>query len=141
MSDLLAAMLFGQLEKYDEVQGRRKRVWERYQAAFHPWKGAGHIATPTVPKDCGQAYHLYYLLLADGEARDRFIRESKARGMTCPFHYLPLHLSPVGLRMGGREGQCPVSEDIAPRSVRLPFYGDLTVEEQERVTRLVLEFV
>jgi dTDP-4-amino-4,6-dideoxygalactose transaminase len=99
------------------------------------------MTTPTVPVDCEQAYRLYYLLLDDVEKRDRFIRESKARGMTCPFHYVPLHLSPVGLGMGGKEGQCPVTENISPRLVRLPFYGDLTPEEHERIIRLVLEFV
>ena len=99
------------------------------------------MVLPTVPDDRGQAYHLYYLLLADDTARDRLIREAKAQGITCPFHYVPLHLSPVGLQLGGREGQCPVTENISPRLVRLPFYGGLTAEEQERVIRLVLEFV
>lgn len=141
VSDLLAAMLLGQLEARDEIQGRRKRVWDRYEAAFRPWKGASQVATPTIPADCDQAYHLYYLLMNDGDARDRFIRESKAQGMTCPFHYLPLHLSPIGLQLGNKEGQCPVTEDVSPRLVRLPFHGGLTAEEQERVDRLVLEFV
>ncbi|HEY0256295.1 MAG TPA: dTDP-4-amino-4,6-dideoxygalactose transaminase [Candidatus Methylacidiphilales bacterium] len=140
VSDLLAGMLLGQLEAREEIQGRRKAVWERYQAAFHPWKGPAQMVTPTVPVDCGQAYHLYYLLLTDVAARDRFIGESKAAGMTCPFHYVPLHLSPAGLRMGGRESLCPVTENISPRLVRLPFYGDLTREEQERVIDLVLKF-
>jgi dTDP-4-amino-4,6-dideoxygalactose transaminase len=141
MSDLLAGMLFGQLEVCEEIQNRRKAVWDRYQAAFHPWKGASRLTTPVIPQECDQAYHLYYLLFEKGADRDQFIGEAKAQGMTCPFHYVPLHLSPVGLRIGGREGQCPVTENISPRLVRLPFYGDLTEEEQERVIRLVLEFV
>jgi dTDP-4-amino-4,6-dideoxygalactose transaminase len=94
-----------------------------------------------VPDDCEQAYHVYYLLLDDGETRDRFICESRAQGITCPFHYLPLHLSPVGLGLGGREGQCPVTENVASRLVRLPLYAGLTREEQERIVRLALEFV
>jgi dTDP-4-amino-4,6-dideoxygalactose transaminase len=141
VSDLLAGMLCGQLEAREEIQNRRKVVWERYQAAFHPWKGASYVVTPTIPEDRAQAYHLYYLLLDNDVARDRFIREAKAEGMTCPFHYVPLHLSPVGLHLGGRAGQCPVTENVALRLVRLPFYGGLTPEEQERIIRLVLEFV
>jgi len=140
VSDLLAAMLLGQLEARDEIQGRRRAVWDRYQAAFHPWKGAVRMATPVVPEDRDQAWHLYYLLLDDVETRDRFIREFKAEGITCPFHYVPLHLSPVGLRMGGKEGQYPVTEDVSPRLVRLPFYGELTPEEQDRIVKKVLQF-
>jgi len=140
MSDILSAMLLGQLEAREKIQSRRKAIWDRYQAAFHPWKGAGRIDTQTIPADAEQAYHLYYLLLDDVEMRDRFIREAKARGIACPFHYVPLHLSPVGLQMGGKEGQCPVTENVAPRLTRLPIFGGLTHEEQERIINLVLEF-
>jgi dTDP-4-amino-4,6-dideoxygalactose transaminase len=56
------------------------------------------------------------------------------------FHYLPLHLSAMGRRFGGREGQCPVTEDVSDRLLRLPFYNTLSVAEQDRVIAAISEF-
>jgi dTDP-4-amino-4,6-dideoxygalactose transaminase len=57
----------------------------------------------------------------------------KSRDIQSVFHYLPLHLSEMGRRWGGRAGQCPVTESVSERLVRLPFYTELTETDQERV--------
>ena len=63
---------------------------------------------------------MYYLLLPSLEARTRFIAHLRARQILAVFHYQPLHLSDKGRQFGGRAGQCPVTEDVADRLVRLP---------------------
>jgi dTDP-4-amino-4,6-dideoxygalactose transaminase len=63
-----------------------------------------------------------------------------ARGILAVFHYLPLHLSPMGRRYGGAAGDCPVAEDISDRLLRLPFYTDMTPDEQAEVIDKVTSF-
>jgi dTDP-4-amino-4,6-dideoxygalactose transaminase len=60
--------------------------------------------------------------------------------MLAVFHYLPLHLSPMGLRFGGKSGDCPVTEQVSDRLVRLPFYNDLTEADQVRVVAALKDF-
>jgi dTDP-4-amino-4,6-dideoxygalactose transaminase len=64
----------------------------------------------------------------------------KRRNILCVFHYLPLHLSPMGKKLGGREGDCPVAEEVSSRIVRLPLYNSMSEKEQERVVECVREF-
>jgi dTDP-4-amino-4,6-dideoxygalactose transaminase len=93
-----------------------------------------------VPPHCAQSHHLYYLLLPTPADRQALIAHFAARDIRAVFHYLPLHLSPVGQRMGGRTGDCPVTEDISERLLRLPFFTSMTDDEQTRVLAAIQEF-
>ena len=139
-SDLLAAVLLAQFELKDEIQRRRKDVWERYRSGLAAWARTSGVGLPVVPPDREQAYHMFYLLMPSLESRTRFIEALKMAGILSVFHYLPLHLSEVGRRFGGRDGQCPVTEDLSDRLVRLPFFTTLTPGEQEHVIEQVIEF-
>jgi dTDP-4-amino-4,6-dideoxygalactose transaminase len=86
-----------------------------------------------VPAHCEQPYHLFYLVTAALEQRTRLIAHLKERGILAVFHYLPLHLSEMGQRLGGKPGDCPVTEDLSDRVLRLPLYKDLSEEEQAYV--------
>jgi dTDP-4-amino-4,6-dideoxygalactose transaminase len=88
---------------------------------------------PTVPAHCAQAFHMFYLLLPSLEVRTAFLAHLKERGVSAVFHYLPLHLSPMGRKLGGQPGDCPVTEDVSDRLVRLPFFTDMTEREQAQV--------
>lgn len=140
MSDVLAAFLFGQLEVWPEIQRRRKTVWDRYQTSLTSWAKANGVRLPVVPAHCDQAYHMFHLLLPSLDARQRLITHLKARGMLAVFHYLPLHLSEYGRRWGGKPGDCPVTEDVSDRLLRLPFYNVLEDAAQARVLEGVLAF-
>jgi dTDP-4-amino-4,6-dideoxygalactose transaminase len=133
MSDVLAAFLYGQLERWPLVRARRKRVWEYYHAQLAPWATQRNVRTPIVPAHCEQAYHLYYLLLPDETARRGMIEHLKSKGILSVFHYQPLHLSEMGRKFGGQPGDCPVSENVSSRLLRLPFYNDLSEAEQDEV--------
>jgi dTDP-4-amino-4,6-dideoxygalactose transaminase len=91
------------------------------------------VKLPFVPPECEQAYHMFYLVLPSLGYRDALIAHLKARGILSVFHYVPLHLSEMGRAFGAQPGHCPVTEDFSSRLLRLPFYNDLTEEEQVRV--------
>jgi dTDP-4-amino-4,6-dideoxygalactose transaminase len=140
MSDVLAAFLYGQLEMWQTIQAHRKQIWEYYDSCFREWSGEHTIRCPFVPSHCEQAWHMYYLLLPSLEQRQAFIAHLKACGIQAVFHYLPLHLSGMGRKFGGKEGDCPVTEDVSDRLVRLPFYNGLAEADQARVVSAIKEF-
>jgi dTDP-4-amino-4,6-dideoxygalactose transaminase len=83
---------------------------------------------------------MFYLLLPTLISRQALIEHLKSRKILSVFHYLPLHLSDMGHQFGGREGDCPVTEDVSDRLLRLPFYNDLSDEDEEKVVEAILEF-
>lgn len=140
-SDLLAAFLLAQLEHARDIQARRRRIWEYYNANLADWAEARGVQLPHIPPHCGQAYHLFYLLMPSTDERQRLIYGLKERGILSVFHYLPLHISPMGERFGGRPGDCPVTERVSELLVRLPFYNDLTEADQERVVAAIRKVI
>jgi dTDP-4-amino-4,6-dideoxygalactose transaminase len=138
-SDLLAAFLLAQLEARAQIQERRRVIWTRYEHGLGDWAAQHGVRLPIVPPHCEQPFHMFYLLLPSLAARQAMIERLRSRGILSVFHYVPLHLSPMGKRFGGRPGECPVSEDLAARLLRLPFYTGLTEGEQAEVIRAVTE--
>jgi dTDP-4-amino-4,6-dideoxygalactose transaminase len=139
-SDILAAFLYGQLERRAEIQAKRRRIWERYARELPGWAAGLGIGLPLVPDHCRQPYHLFYLVTASLDQRTRLIAHLKQRGILAVFHYLPLHVSEMGQRLGGKPGDCPVTEDLSDRVVRLPFYNDLNEAEQDDVVESLRAF-
>jgi dTDP-4-amino-4,6-dideoxygalactose transaminase len=132
-SDILAAFLYAQLEARAEIQAKRRRIWECYARELPAWAESRGIGLPFIPEHCEQPYHLFYLVTRSLHQRTRLIAHLKERGILAVFHYLPLHLSEMGLRLGGKPGDCPVTEDLTDRVLRLPLYNDLREEEQAYV--------
>jgi dTDP-4-amino-4,6-dideoxygalactose transaminase len=139
-SDLLAAFLYAQLEAREEIQAKRKRIWHYYQEHLQNWAKSTGVRLPTVPANCEQAYHMFYLLLPSLEIRQALIGYLKSQGILSVFHYLPLHLSDMGRQFGGQIGDCPVTEDVSDRLLRLPFYNDLSESDQARVVEAIINF-
>lgn len=139
-SDILAAFLYAQLEHCDEIQSRRRRIWEYYNRNLAGWAKLHEVRLPIVPEYCEQAYHLFYLLLPTFEARQALIAHLGTRNILSVFHYLPLHLSEMGRRWGGEKSDCPVAANLSERILRLPFYDRLDESDQERVVTAVLDF-
>lgn len=139
-SDILAAFLFAQLECRYPIQTARRRVWEYYYEHLYDWAWANGVGLPFIPSYCEQPYHMFYLLLPSYEQRTALIAHLKSKGILSVFHYLPLHLSPMGRKWGYKEGDCPVTEDVSDRLVRLPFYNELTEADQACVVSAIKEF-
>ena len=140
LSELLAAYLDAQLEDWQAIQARRQDIWQRYHDGLADWAARGNIQLPTVPAHCDQAYHMFYLLLPSLESRQHLIARLRVQGIEAVFHYLPLHLSKMGRRLGGREGDCPVTEDVSDRLLRLPFFNDLSELSQNAVVGRIQAF-
>ena len=139
-SEVLAAYLWAQLEARDRIQRARERVWRRYRDELTGWAQAHDVRLPILPPHCGPAWHMFQLVLPSLDARQRLTEHLRARGILAVFHYLPLHLSPMGRRLGGRPGDCPVTEDLSDRLLRLPFYNGLAEEAQGEVIDAVQAF-
>jgi dTDP-4-amino-4,6-dideoxygalactose transaminase len=130
LSDILAAFLYPQLEAREKIQARRLRIWEYYSEHLRDWAHDCDAKLPFVPAHCEQSCGEFYLLMASFQERQALIESLKARGVQTVFHYLPLHLSHMGRRFGGKLGDCPVTELVSDRLVRLPFYNDLSERDQ-----------
>jgi dTDP-4-amino-4,6-dideoxygalactose transaminase len=139
-SDILAAFLYAQLEQWQSIQSKRQRIWDYYYTHLSDWAQSHGVRLPVVPPGVEQPYHMFYLLLPNLEQRTAFINYLRGQGIYSVFHYLPLHLSPMGQQFGGQPGDCPVTECISDQLVRLPFYNTLTEEDQARVVEAVKAF-
>lgn len=139
-SDILAAYLYAQLEAREWIQATRRRIWTFYHETLGDWAAAHGVGLQQVPPECLPAYHLFCLVLPTAALRDALIEHLSDRGISSVFHYVPLHASPMGQRFGGRVGDCPVTEDLSARLVRLPFHNYLTRQEQQRVAAALRQF-
>lgn len=139
-SDMLAAYLYAQLEERRHIMEHRSKIWNYYNDNLAERAEQKGIKLPFVPSHCQQPYHMFYLIMQSLEMRQSFIDYMKSHGVHCVFHYLPLHLSKMGLQYGGKTGQCPVCEDVSDRLVRLPFYNKLSNEEQDYIIEKISLF-
>ena len=139
-SDILAAFLYAQLEARDFIQSQRRRIWNYYDNNLRDWAERVGVSVPSVPSHCEHPYHMYYLLMPSLAERQSFISYLNSHNINSVFHYQPLHLSSMGRKFGGKPGDCPVTEDVSDRLVRLPFYNDLTEADQAFVVERIVEF-
>ncbi|MGB6867764.1 MAG: DegT/DnrJ/EryC1/StrS family aminotransferase [Candidatus Aminicenantaceae bacterium] len=138
-SDILAAFLFAQFESAETIQNKRKKMWEFYAEALTDWAEQEGIGLPRVPPHCEQSYHMFYLLCPTLRDRTLLIKGLQKRGIQSVFHFLPLHLSKMGENWHYKHGDCPVTEDMSDRLLRLPFYNDLSLDDQQRVCETIFE--
>ena len=136
-SDILAAFLYAQLENIDKILEKRKRIYELYNEMLQPLTDRGLLVLPTIPDDCEPNYHMYYVLLHNNETRAALIDQLKQKSILAVFHYVPLHLSPMGQQLGYKRGMLPVTENVSDRVLRLPFYNEL---EESDIRAVVKEF-
>jgi dTDP-4-amino-4,6-dideoxygalactose transaminase len=139
-SDMLAAFLLAQLEKREQIQFSRQKLWETYYKELSAWAEENNVQMPFVPAYCEQTYHMFYILFPNLEKRQAAIAHLKARGIQAVFHYLPLHLSPMGEKYGGKPGDCEVTEHVSDQLLRLPFYTNMTEADQMQVVKALKEF-
>jgi len=140
ISELCSAFLYGQLELLDEIAARRRAIYQRYAEMLQPLEDRGWLRLPRVPDHCTTNYHLFYVLLPSAAARDELLGYLRERGIHAVFHYVPLHTSPMGAKFGYKPGDLPVTEDLAARVLRLPFFFEITSTDQERVVKTIHDY-
>jgi len=141
LSDLLAAFLFAQLESMDDITARRSSAWKRYDDALRPLARRGLITLPVIPPDCGSNFHMYYVRMKSIDTRDAVIDALGAHGVLAVFHYVPLHLSPMGEKLGWRAGDLPVTEQEAHKLLRLPLFVELDETQQSHIADVLVQTV
>ncbi len=139
-SDILAAFLYAQLEEKENIQTKRSQIWNYYYENLQDWAKKYKVRLPIIPPYCEQTYHMFYLLLPSLEERQNFIKYMKEHDIFTVFHYLPLHLSEMGRKFGGKEGDCPITENMSNHLVRLPFYNELNQADQDYVIETINKF-
>ena len=133
--EIIAAFLYGQIEQMDAIYRDRLMTWQLYDAAFGPYRARG-IGTPFIPAHCTHNAHLYYLLMPTSELRQQLIARMRADGIHTPFHYVPLHNAPAGLRFARTSGQLFHTEGVSERLVRLPLFPRMGNARERVVERL-----
>ena len=139
-SEMLAAYLYAQLEVRERIQAVRQRIWEFYFRELSGWAQESGFRLPIIPEHCKQAHHMFYMLAPSLASRQALIAHLRGSEINSVFHYQPLHISAMGIKFGGKAGDCPVSEEVSERILRLPFFNDLTELDQSRVVRVVQSF-
>jgi dTDP-4-amino-4,6-dideoxygalactose transaminase len=139
-SELIAAFLYAQLEKAERITEQRLTLWNRYYEHIAPLEQKGCVRIQHIPENCTHNAHMFYLILNTPKERDDMLAHLKANGIRAVFHYIPLHTSPMGSRFGYGQNTLPVTEDLAPRLLRLPMYFELSEEEQLYIADKVRDF-
>ncbi|WP_433598407.1 dTDP-4-amino-4,6-dideoxygalactose transaminase [Nocardia sp. CA-135953] len=139
-SELNAAVLDAQLDEFETIQTGRHRVWDAYAAALPDWARRNDVRLMAVPADRTHTAHLYYLRAPTEPQRDDLIAHLAARGISAPFHYVPLDSSPAGLKLGRTPKPCPRSAEFSGTVVRLPLWPDLTDDQIARVIDAVTAY-
>ena len=138
-SDILAAFLYAQLEKLDEIQNSRLSVWNTYYRRLKEFEDEGIIRLPVVPDYAEHNGHLFYVLFCDEQTRDQAMEGLKEQGVHAVFHYIPLHSAPMGQRFGYSVGDLPVTEDLSGRLLRLPMYAGMGEDKVKYVISMLIK--
>lgn len=138
--ELIAAFLLGQLEKNQEILQRRLAIFNLYQSAFSDLEAKGRLRLPFTPAHCTGNGHMFYLLLNSLEERTRFIAHMRQHGIITPFHYVPLHSAPAGLKYGRTHGTLPNTNRVSDTLVRLPMFFDLESGAETVIARALKFF-
>jgi len=135
-SEVNAAFLWAQLENIDEIQNKRKSLWETYYTRLKPLAEKGYFSLPDIPEYATNNAHMFYLVLPNLEARTALLKYLKENGVGAVFHYLSLHSSAYyQSRHDGRV--LPQCDRYADCLVRLPLFYDLPLETVEHICELI----
>ncbi len=140
MPEILAAVLYAQLQKRRQIQTARRRQWYFYQTALGRWAEKNGAALPVVPEHCEPSWHLFYLMMRSEKERGGLMQYLQRKGIMTAFHFLPLHQSAMGRRLNPKSSVCPVAESASRRLLRLPLYPGLKKPDQQRIVEEILNY-
>jgi len=137
-AEINAAFLWAQLENLDEIQAKRKLLWNTYYALLKPLADKGCFCLPDIPDYATNNAHMFYLIFPSLGKRTAFIARLKEHGILAVFHYLSLHSSTYYAdKHDGRA--LPQCDRYADTLVRLPMYYDLEIEDIEQICEVIRE--
>lgn len=130
-----AALGASQLARLEDFLARRREL----VACYDQWLADLPLVRPWQAPGRSSAYHLYPVLLRDENARRQAFSHLRAAGIGVQVHYLPVHLQPYYRDLGFKPGDFPVAEDYSSRTLSLPLFPDLSVDEQQSVVAALQE--
>ncbi|MEG2522322.1 MAG: dTDP-4-amino-4,6-dideoxygalactose transaminase [Lachnospiraceae bacterium] len=136
-SDILAAILHAQLERYEEIMEKRVKIWNAYYDGLEELEKSGKLRRLTVPNEVQHNGHMFNIVLPSAACRTRFIADMKEHEILTYIAYIPLHSSPMGEKLGWKPEDCPITEDLGNRTVRLPLYPDMLEDEVKKVIAMI----
>lgn len=139
-SDLLAAILSAQLDRYGEIMEKRLRIWNTYHQELEPLERAGKLRRAIVPDHVEHNGHMYNIVLPTDEIRTKLVDELKQQGIMAYICYVPLHSAPMGRKLGWKPEDCPITEEYGQRVLRLPLYYDMSEKDQGSVIEALKTF-
>lgn len=139
-SDILAAVLQAQLENKDIITKKRKQVFDRYVNGLKKLEEREILSIIKIPEYNTPNYHIFYFLLNDVNTRDSLLSYLKNNGIGAVFHYIPLHTSIMGKKLGYKLGDLPVSESVSERLIRLPIFASLTDTEVDYIINSIYTY-
>ncbi len=139
-SDMNAAYLWAQLELAEEINEKRRSIWNRYWELLQPLKEQGCIELPTVPEGCVHNAHMFYIKAKDLEERTGLIDFLRENEIWPVFHYIPLHTAPAGRKFGEFHGEDKYTTKESERLCRLPLFYSLELEQVDYIASKVKEF-
>lgn len=140
-SDLLAAILSAQMDRYDEIMEKRMAIWNTYHEQLIPLESSGKLRRAVVPDYVQHNGHMYNIVLPSDQIRTRLVDELKKRDIMAYICYVPLHSAPMGRKLGNLPEDCPVTEEYGARVLRLPLYADMQVEQAEHVVEQIADIL
>lgn len=139
-SELNAAYLWAQLEKWDEINDTRLQRWNAYREQLQPLADEGRISLPVVPEGCTHNAHMFYIKTKDIDERQELINFLKDNGILAVFHYIPLHTAPAGEKFCRFHGEDVYTTKESERLLRLPMYYTLTEDNVTEVCDRIKAF-
>lgn len=139
-SDVLSAILYGQLKRFNELLKHRLELWQQYYQNLQPYETAKKLRLPHIPNYAKHNGHIFFILLKNTEARNALLSYLKEHGINATFHYLPLHDAPLGLEYGYKTGNLPITEQYASCLLRLPLHHNMTKRDINNVCNVIKNF-
>jgi|SRR6218665_63688 len=136
-SEIISAFLWAQLEELENIQTKRKHVWELYRSGLKDWAGKNNIKLPFIPAYATNNAHMFYLVCNSIEQRSELINKLKSNDIHAVFHYLSLHKSPFYTEKH-TGGDLPLSDNYSDFLVRLPLYYDLSDADVQSIIETIV---
>lgn len=139
-AEINAAFLWAQLENLEEIQNKRKMLWEQYFVGLQGLAVEGKIRLPQIPEYATNNGHMFYIVCRNLEERADLIAYLKENGVTAPFHYLSLHKSEYYLNHCVLRPELPLCDMYADCLVRMPMFYELELEQVDMIVELIKKF-
>lgn len=138
-SDIIASFFYAQLESVDLITTRRLEIYNRYCEKLQYLEEKSYVKLPTVPNGCKHNAHMFYILIDPIYNRKKVIEHLEKQNIQAVFHYIPLHSSPMGKKVG-RFNDMTITNDLSSRVLRLPCYLEMSNEDVDRVCNQLIRF-